>query len=88
MNDATTTHYNVTRRAYEAWRKAQQAYQWASNDYHTHARKSSYRSDWVQAAAFQVSLKAQNAFAAHRAYKAKESTFERLTKMPFFTPAT
>lgn len=86
MNDATTTHYNVTRRAYDAWQKAQQAYVWASNDYHRHGRKSLYRSDWVQAAAFQVALKAKTALEAQKAYKAKESTFERVTKMRFFTP--
>ena len=88
MNDAITTHYNVTRRAYDAWQKAQQAYIWASNDYHRHGRKSAYRSDWVQSAAFHVAQKAQVAAEAQKAYKAKETTFERLTKMPFFTPAT
>ena len=41
-----------------------------------------------QAAAFQVALKAKTAAEAQKAYKAKETTFERLTKMPFFTPAT
>lgn len=86
MNDAVTTHYNVTRRAYDAWQKAQQAYIWASNDYHRHGRKSLYRSDWVPLAAFHLAQKAAQAHEAHRAFKIKEITFEKLTHMRFFTP--
>jgi len=76
-------HYNATRLAYEAWKKAEAAYTWTSNDYHLAGRKSGYQADWCKPAAYDLSVKQAKSYVAKAEYERKKRLFERINKVRF-----
>lgn len=76
-------HFNATRLAYEAWKKTEAAYTWASNDYHLAGRKSGYQADWCKPAAYDLSVKQAKSLVAKAEYERKKRLFERINKTRF-----
>jgi len=70
--------WNATRLAYDAMVKAKHHYEWASTEYHEHARKSLYQSDWVRPAAYDLSVKQQKWLLANAEFVRKKKLFEKL----------
>ena len=84
MNDLSL--YNATALAYESMLRSKHSYEWASNDYHEHARKSLYQSDWVRPAAYELSLKQTKWLLANAEFERKKKLFEKLHNIRWEPP--
>ena len=85
MNDLSL--WKPTCLAYKTMIEAKRTYEWSSSDYHAHARRSNYQSDWVRAAAYDLSVKQQKWLLANAEFQRKKKLFEKVHLIRWEPPA-